>query len=319
MTPEKPDYQIRMRSKGVEVSFETDDPSFAFDQLASWVRHLFGIDLSLYKPDTLAATGITTASVVETSVPEVAADTFEQAVENTADPVENSPVLEVQPDEKSAPGEPIAEFSTSTEVPVENPEEFKATADLNPASDDASNNNLSQAPVETQENQEDPFDDFVDSLLSSVTNEPEQPAQTQLAFDTTAMEKEENAAGSATATAVLDRPIENNALPRVSFDSLEVDSLKELFGYAQKATMGEDYLLLSTYFLDRFRGQGAVSLREINAELVRSGMTPINHAILETAVSKSFMALVPDTTGSAFATEYRLTDDGLRTLKNLFE
>jgi hypothetical protein len=113
------------------------------------------------------------------------------------------------------------------------------------------------------------------------------------------------------ATAVLERPTQGDE------SSLKVESLKTLFELAPRAAMGEDYLLLSAYFLDHFKSQPAASMRDMNAELIRSGLTPINHAVIEAAVSKGLLELLPDTTGNALVTEYRLTPDGFSALEGL--
>lgn len=88
-----------------------------------------------------------------------------------------------------------------------------------------------------------------------------------------------------------------------------IDSLADLCERAHAAT-SEDYLILSAYFLAFFEAEEKFSLKRVNATLVKSGLTPVNHSVLESAVSSKHLAMVPDLTGTADISEYTLTEQG---------
>ena len=337
---QQPMYEILLRSKGVEVSFDTTDPVFATAQLHQWVQHLFGIELrGVSVPITTQKVPVDTSPEAQISNVlsqmrssangiEENTDSIEQVVQSETIPVEN--VVE-----KPA-SDPEKRFSVKANTPL-------STEDLTPVDNFSSQGNdqaedfqddVFEEKLSDTDNPypEDTFDSFVDTLLSSVDEEapvgvvestqvslPFEKVLTQASTELEASAEVEKESSYQAMTAVMDPPVvpdmANLTHPRL--DQIEVESLKELFSYAPKASMGEDYLLLSAYFLDRFRGQPAASLREINAELLRSGLTPINHALIEVAVSKGLMELLPDTTGNAFATEYRLTSEGIEMLQGL--
>ncbi|MBY0405139.1 MAG: hypothetical protein K2X66_14660, partial [Cyanobacteria bacterium] len=52
------------------------------------------------------------------------------------------------------------------------------------------------------------------------------------------------------------------------------------------------------------------SLKQINSLLIKSNLTPVNHSVVENALAKGFIEMVPDLTGMAEVTEYILTVDG---------
>lgn len=342
---QQPIYKILLSSQGVEISFDTTDPSFATTQLHQWVRHLFGIDLARFAP-TSGKSGVTEdSSFVSVSSSQASAEDqiadvlsqmnkgltvkeaneendeeiIEQPVQSVSIAVENTTEIDFPDSDKAAPSVSKETLSTEAMLPVDNLTQ-------------STQNEVEAVDAEGSAS-EDMFDSFVDTLLSSVDegNEPSGPAsesiQVSLPFDkvmtqaSSELEAALDKESSSSMTAVMEPPelsssdMANFTHPRL--EQIEAESLKELFSYAPKASMGEDYLLLSAYFLDRFRGQPAASLREINAELLRSGLTPINHALIEVAVSKGLMELLPDTTGNAFATEYRLTSEGVETLQGL--
>ncbi len=88
-----------------------------------------------------------------------------------------------------------------------------------------------------------------------------------------------------------------------------IDSLSELCDRSHASNL-EDYLLLSAYYLTYFEGQEKFSLKRINSMLVKSGLTPVNHSVLETMLAQGYLSMVPDLTGTADVSEYILTEDG---------
>lgn len=92
-------------------------------------------------------------------------------------------------------------------------------------------------------------------------------------------------------------------------DLNEIDSLAELCERS-KATTSEDYLILTAYYLTYFEGIDKFSLKRINSLLVKSGLTPVNHSVLESSMTKNYLVMVPDLTGMADVSEYTLSDAG---------
>jgi hypothetical protein len=96
-----------------------------------------------------------------------------------------------------------------------------------------------------------------------------------------------------------------------------VNSLADLCDQAQPGS-SEDYLLLAAYYLSHVESQACFSLKRINANLVKSGLTPVNHSALEAVLSKGYLSMVPDLSGTAEVSEYSMTDDGLAFVNQLF-
>ena len=86
---------------------------------------------------------------------------------------------------------------------------------------------------------------------------------------------------------------------------------------ASKATSGSDFMLLSAFFLSHVKQSEKYALKDLNTQLVRSGLTPVNHGILEAVITQGHMQLVPDLTGASQAAEYHLTDLGIKYVLSL--
>lgn len=102
-------------------------------------------------------------------------------------------------------------------------------------------------------------------------------------------------------------------------EELQIETLLELCELAPKATTSQDFMLLSAYFLSNYKQMGKYSLKDMNAQLVRSGLTPVNHGVLERAISNGYLELEPDLTGTAHAAEYMLTPEGQAYSKSLIK
>lgn len=96
-----------------------------------------------------------------------------------------------------------------------------------------------------------------------------------------------------------------------------VSSLADLCEQAN-AGSSEDYLLLASYYLNQMEYQESFSLKRINSNLVKSGLTPVNHSILESVLSQGYLSMVPDLTGLADVSEYSITPAGLDKINRLF-
>lgn len=91
----------------------------------------------------------------------------------------------------------------------------------------------------------------------------------------------------------------------------EPASLGDLYQRSQVANVF-DSLLLAAFHLTCSEQQETFSLKRLNSALVKAGVTPVNHSVLESALSAGVLAMVPDLTGTADVSEYRLTPEGLR-------
>jgi hypothetical protein len=101
-----------------------------------------------------------------------------------------------------------------------------------------------------------------------------------------------------------------NTTEVASDDLMQIESLHELCELAPNAASGPDFLILAAYFLSNMKQQQKYALKDLNAQLVRSGLTPVNHGILEGVIATGYVQLVPDLTGTANAAEYELTEAG---------
>lgn len=113
-------------------------------------------------------------------------------------------------------------------------------------------------------------------------------------------------------------PVELPPLPFKAFELPPgIETLRDLGQLAQKATPGTDYLMLTAFYLVQLKQAEKFSLKEVNTELMRAGFTPVNHAMLETALNKGLLQLLPDMTGTALAAEYQLTEQGQEAVHRL--
>lgn len=107
-----------------------------------------------------------------------------------------------------------------------------------------------------------------------------------------------------------DYPPAGGLRPRIEPDLSGVTSLADLCDRSNAAN-SEDYLLLSAYYLTRLERQETFSLKKVNSVLVKSGLTPVNHSVLETVLSNGYLSMVPDLTGMADVTEYKISNEGI--------
>jgi len=97
---------------------------------------------------------------------------------------------------------------------------------------------------------------------------------------------------------------------RIEPDLSGVTSLADLCDRSNAAN-SEDYLLLSAYYLSRMERQDTFSLKKVNSVLVKSGLTPVNHSVLETVLTNGYLSMLPDLTGMAEVTEYQISKEGV--------
>lgn len=77
-----------------------------------------------------------------------------------------------------------------------------------------------------------------------------------------------------------------------------------------KAETPLELLLLSAWFLKEYEQQTTFSLRKLNHLLASVSKPNANHTVLELAISKHYVTLIPDLTGKATTTEYQLSKAG---------
>ncbi|MGE0200263.1 MAG: hypothetical protein AB7P76_04770 [Candidatus Melainabacteria bacterium] len=126
---------------------------------------------------------------------------------------------------------------------------------------------------------------------------------------------------AAAATAVMDAPaaFESPAsAPAASAPGglFSFDSLGELCTRVQPKSP-EEFLSMTAFFLTFYEGLDKFSMKRVNSLLVKSGLTPINHSVMEAALSQKHIAIVPDLTGMAETSEYTLTEAGQEFARSL--
>jgi len=118
-------------------------------------------------------------------------------------------------------------------------------------------------------------------------------------------------------------PEPQSSLPPVSplpaTNGNHLGNIQSLDGLCQylNASTPDEILLLSAYYLTRFDSMEKFSLKRLNATIVQSGLSPINHSVLETSLSRGLLQMVPDLTGLAEVSEYAITPQGKQVVESL--
>lgn len=71
-----------------------------------------------------------------------------------------------------------------------------------------------------------------------------------------------------------------------------------------------DYLICAAYYLFEREKFDRFSLKQINYEVSKLGQKSVDHSVIQQAVSKKYIKVVPDFTGMADFTEYTITEEG---------
>jgi hypothetical protein len=100
---------------------------------------------------------------------------------------------------------------------------------------------------------------------------------------------------------------------------LSLDSVASLSDLCDRsrAESTTDFLLLAAYYMTHYDQQKNFSLKQLNSALVRAGLSPVNHSALESALQQGVLTMVPDLTGTAEVSEYRLSELGTSTAEGL--
>lgn len=101
-------------------------------------------------------------------------------------------------------------------------------------------------------------------------------------------------------------------VPGKALDLKDLDNLIQL----KKPNNMFDYLLIAAYYLKESEYRDRYSLKQINAKVFPYTKKPIDHSIIQKAVARNYVEVVPDYTGMAEVTEYVITEDGENYLLN---
>ncbi len=325
-------YEINLKKDGLFINLSSDDVYFISKQMDKWFRIL--LDDS-YVPVSLPQRP-QPAAVTE-AAPEVA---LPAAVVPPA-PVEEAPVAPPPPPvEAVAPAqpEPVAvqpqpQIQPVVEAPLPAPQpEPQPVAIPDPPPAVAATPVVDLPPV-MQQPQPQPVLQPVqpepavaqvapaatpvsEPALVGVSVQPAAPKDDFEAVMDTVMRDLEKPAAPERPPATMIAPVEELP-PREPVDLSLISSLSDLCEQAHAGT-SEDYLLLASYYLNQMEYQETFSLKRVNSNLVKSGLTPVNHSVLETVLSKGYLAMVPDMTGTAEVSEYMITSQGLNAVNSLF-
>lgn len=113
--------------------------------------------------------------------------------------------------------------------------------------------------------------------------------------------------------AVLDKTIENP-----TFEPAKVKDPVFLNLVQSKKTEDKfNFLIITAYYLSEFEKMERFSLKQINAKLMQNISVIIEHPILQDAINKNLLEVIPDLTGVAEVAEYRLTRFGEEFFANI--
>lgn len=92
----------------------------------------------------------------------------------------------------------------------------------------------------------------------------------------------------------------------------KTDAISDFEGYltSHNPQNAVDNLIITAKYILGVENKERFTIKQINAKLVPSGFTPVDHSIIENAISQSLVKLIPDLTGTSDFTEYTLTDEG---------
>lgn len=100
-----------------------------------------------------------------------------------------------------------------------------------------------------------------------------------------------------------------NSPSEIDAPTEELNTLESLIQYKKPESLLE-YLLVTAYYLTEIEKYDRYSLKQINAQVINYTRSPIDHSIVQKSVQQKYIEVVPDFTGMAGITEYRITDEG---------
>lgn len=112
-------------------------------------------------------------------------------------------------------------------------------------------------------------------------------------------------------TELFDQQMENNTYePKFRRDEQFIDFVNRINLEDTEIRFG--LLLKAAYYLTRYENYDRVTLKDVNAKLMQNFSIISDHSVVEQAISKGLLEIVPDLTGMADAAEYRLTETAER-------
>lgn len=108
---------------------------------------------------------------------------------------------------------------------------------------------------------------------------------------------------------IIQERIESSAVNSIKEKKENNSGIKE-FIKNKKPELLVDYLICATYYLSEVAKLDRFSLKQINSEIVKLINKPVDHSIIQQAVNKDYIRVMPDFTGMADVTEYSMTESG---------
>lgn len=221
------------------------------------------------------------SEMVEETIQEPLSETKEEAsLPPVEEIVENSPVYE----------QPIPSESITLKNEVVDFVQFEINKD----------EKIEESVTQPQEQQESPevFDKASTLLktINTIQNPPQEEEKPAIAFES-----------------VLDKTIENPTFePNKTKDPVFLNLLQ-----SKKTEDKFNFLIITSYYLSEFEKMERFSLKQINAKLMQSISTIIEHPTLQEAINQNLLEVVPDLTGASDVAEYRLTRAGEEFFANI--
>jgi hypothetical protein len=329
-------YEILLKQGTLEVELSSDDDYFMTKQLNKWYQALLDPSIS-FKPPALSISSASPRLNPEPVMPQTKPDARTETLESP--PIgEPSP----SPEAKTAPApvdlqepepdfteddlealleeglsdlshhqaelsQPVEPLTTRQErfIEADIPESLDIPEESSAAEPDPIAPSESKKPV-VEDDFEAVMASIEEDLLSESDQQPPQP-----------LKLKGNDGPAITSADAPEPDLPKFTVPKPNPDALGirkvdlemVESLTDLYERSTAQTP-EDYLMLSAYYLSFCEREPKYSLKKLNALIVKSGLTPVNHSVIEAALEKQLIELMPDMTGTAEVIEYRITASG---------
>lgn len=315
-------YEIHLKQGTLEVELSSDDDYFMTKQLNKWYQALLDPSIS-FKPPAPPP------SLPPTPVPSISSEAKspEKTVSVESKDVPKAPELELtsepdftEDDLDALLQEGLTDLShheSFSQAELSQPTEPLTTRQERFIEADVSETEVPSEPVSKKSVVEDDFEAVMASIEEDLQAESQQEPPLSL--------KTKDAPPLTSADAP-EPDLPKFTVPKPNPDALGirpnadvlgirkvdlemVESLTDLYERSTAQTP-EDFLMLSAYYLSFCEREPKYSLKKINALIVKSGLTPVNHSVIEAALEKQLIELVPDMTGTAEVIEYRITASG---------
>lgn len=317
-------YDITLKKGDLRIALSSDDEGFISRQMDHWFRTLLE---DAYFPPAFAPppsvvpspaapdpepVALQSAQPVMTSEPVAVIAPPPVAVSApTEPPVALAPEPSPEPEPEPLPAEPepvaapeatpVAAVSAPEPTPpLPVPEPLAPPLTRSLESEPAADDDLPPPPVSLKPPGTPASDEDFERVLDTLMEDLDPEAARLRKLPTAVLSPPPT---MAPAPAAAESPLTSSEVTGV------IDSLSDLCERVHPAS-SEEWLLSAAYYLTFFDGEERFSLKRLNSLLVKSGQSPLNHSVLETAVSKGLLTLAPDVTGLAEAIEYALAPAG---------